>query len=262
MRSESQPRRTRDRHFAVKAVIDKTPARATPLKVGLPSRRGRAIAATIRILIAERCPIFRCGLRTLLDAELEFGIVGEAADSAQALQLSIEAKPDILLIDLSMLQLSGFDVLHELRRAGSSVKTMLLVDEINKSEKLKGLQLGARGIVPKETPTPHLLKSIRTVAAGGFWIGEETVSDLVQALTQLQNGASDRAPGKCRLTPRELEMLTLVVSGYANKDIAQKCLLTEDTVKHHLTSIFDKTGVSNRLELALFAIHHRLVANP
>ena len=241
------------------AVSELAPARGRPLKVALPPSGARHSAGKIRIIIAEPHPIFRYGLRTLLDAERDFSVVGEAADGAQTLHMVSELKPDILLLDLSKPSLSGFEVLHELRRAGIAVKSMLLVDEIDKSERMKILQLGGHAIVPKETPPPLLLKSVRTVAAGGYWVGRETVSDLVEALSQLQNGNGDLAPRNWRLTPRELQTLTLVVGGYTNKDIAKECGVTEDTVKHHLTSIFNKTGVSNRLELALFAIHHRLV---
>lgn len=262
MRYESHLRGPRKSAAVGAEAVIEPRARSSSLKDAPPSRGARDSASKIRIVIAERHPIFRYGLRTLLDAEREFVVLGEAADSAQALQFAIELEPDILLLDVAILQLSGYDVLHELHRAGLSVKTLLLVEEIDKSERVKGLQLGARGIVPKETPPPLLLKSIRTVAAGGYWVGRETVTDLVQALAQLRNGEGDPSSGRWRLTPRELDVLALVVSGYTNKDIAQKCSLSEDTIKHHLTSIFDKTGVSNRLELALFAIHHRLVANP
>jgi DNA-binding NarL/FixJ family response regulator len=233
-----------------------------PLKVAMPPGATRQSAAKIRILIAEPHPIFRYGLRQLLDAECDFAVVGEAADYAQAMSLVSELKPDILLLDLSKPRLAAFEVLHELRRGSAGVKSMLLVDDIDKSERMKILQLGGHAIVPRETPPSLLLKSVRTVASGGYWVGRETVADLVQALSQLQNGDGDVAPRSWRLTPRELEMLTLVVGGYTNRDMAKQCAVSEDTVKHHLTSIFNKTGVSNRLELALFAIHHRLVGNP
>jgi DNA-binding NarL/FixJ family response regulator len=243
-------------------VSDLVPARGRALKVALPPSEARHAAAKIRILIAEPHPIFRYGLRTLLDAEHDFSVVGEAADGTQALHLVGELQPDILLLDLSKPRLSGFEVLHELRRGDVTVKRMVLVDEIDKSERMKILQLGGHAIVPKETPPPLLLKSVRTVAAGGYWVGRETVSDLVEALSRLENGDGALAPRNWRLTPRELEMLALVVGGSTNGDMAKQCSVSEDTVKHHLTSIFNKTGVSNRLELALFAIHHRLVGNP
>lgn len=256
---------TRDRAaIGAEAAVELVPPRATPLKVTLPGPQPprRQTSEKIRILIADDHPIFRDGLRRLLETQPDFVVVGEAADGAEALQLAGELKPDVLLLDLSMPKRSGLEVLDELGRAGIEVKTMLLVAGIGKTERMKGLQLGARGIVLKETPTDLLLKSIRTVMTGGYWVGRETVSDLVQALARVQTGERDLGPGNWRLTRREQEMLALVVSGYTNKDIAQKCSLSEDTVKHHLTSIFDKTGVSNRLELALFAIHHRLVGKP
>lgn len=254
---------TRD-HAAIgaDAALEPVPARATPPKITLPGRTRPDTAPKIRVLIADNHPIFRDGLRGALEKKHDFIIVGEAADGAEALRLASELKPDVLLLDLAMRELSGLEVLDELRRAGIDVKTVLLAAGINKTERMKSLQLGARGIVLKDTPTSLLLKSIRTVATGGYWVGRETVSDLVQALAHVQTAERDSAPGNWSLTPRELEILALVVSGYANKDIAQKCFISEDTVKHHLTSIFDKTGVSNRLELALFAIHHHLVEVP
>jgi DNA-binding NarL/FixJ family response regulator len=251
-------------HLAVGAAptVEPDPGRAMPLKVtslGPPCRR---TSEKIRILIADGHPIFRDGLRRVLETQPDFIVVGEAANGAEALRLASELKPDVMLFDFGTSELSGLDVLHELGRAGIDVKTMLLAAGINKTEQIKSLRLGARGIVMKETPTHLLLKSIRTVATGGYWVGRETVSDLVQALAQSETIDRDPAARKWSLTRRELEILAHVVAGYANKDIARKCAISEDTVKHHLTNIFDKTGVSNRLELALFAIHHRLVDDP
>ena len=125
---------------------------------------------------------------------------------------------------------------------------------------MKALQLGARVAVLKDTPSPLLFKSIRRVRAGEFWIGRDMVGDLVQALAAAEKSSQTQppAPRAFALTARELEIVSGVAAGYTNRQMAEKFGVAEDTVKHHLTSIFDKTGVSSRLELALFAIHHRL----
>jgi two-component system, NarL family, nitrate/nitrite response regulator NarL len=214
---------------------------------------------TTRILIADDHTIFRDGLRRLLESEPEFQVTGEAADGAEALQLTQQLKPDILLLDLAMPRMPGLDTLRELSSQASPVKTILLTAAIEKRQIVEALQMGARGVIMKDAATTLLMKGIRTVMAGQFWVGREAVADMV---TYLRDKAAQQPPppGKAYgLTKRELEILSTIVSGLSNKEIAQKFSLSEDTVKHHLTNIFDKVGVSSRLELALFAINHRLV---
>ena len=124
---------------------------------------------------------------------------------------------------------------------------------------LEALRLGARGVVLKDSAIGLLFKCIRTVMAGEYWVDRESVADLVLYLRQ---APEPRSPAKktFRLTPRELQVISTVVAGYPNKEIARRFSISEDTVKHHLSSIFDKCGVSNRLELAIFAINHHLVS--
>jgi two-component system nitrate/nitrite response regulator NarL len=234
--------------------------RATPLTVAAPKAAAIAASAKIRILIVDDQTISRCGLRKLLETQPDFDIVGEATGGADAVRSTHELKPDVLLLVLTMPELSGLDMLRQMNGDRATVRTILLTPAIDTSDTVKVLHFGARGIVLKDSPTQLLFKSIRCVFGGELWLGREAVSDVVQALSAL-NGQRTQSPAS-RLTAREREVLTLVVTGYTNKDIAQKLSISEDTVKHHLTSIFDKTGVSNRLELALFAIHHRFVANP
>ena len=213
----------------------------------------------IRILIADDHPIFRDGLRKLLEAEPGFQIVGEAADGEEALTLVNQLHPDVLLLDVTMPKLPGLATLKELADAGHPTRAILLTAAIEKPEIVTALQLGARGVVMKDAATRLLFKSIRCVMDGQYWVGREAVADLVDTLRTLAPEPKADKRKKFGLTKRELEVLTEIVSGYTNKEIAQKLTLSEDTVKHHVTNIFNKLGVSNRLELALYAVHHQLV---
>jgi two-component system nitrate/nitrite response regulator NarL len=213
----------------------------------------------IRIIIADDHPIVRDGLRRLLETEPDFSVVGQAADGREAVKLVRELTPDVLLLDLSMPRLPGLEVLRELSESAAAVRTILLAAAIEKEQIIEALQMGARGVVLKESATQLLFKSIRTVMAGQFWVGREKVSDLVAALRGLVVSGGEKPDKNFGLTRRELEIVSTIVAGYTNRDIAQKFSLSEDTVKHHLTHIFDKLGVSSRLELAMFAVNHRII---
>jgi len=212
----------------------------------------------IRIVIADDHPIFRDGLRRLLEAESDLKLIGEASDGDEAVKLTRQLKPDILLLDLAMPH-PGLEALQDLSapQEPNSVRVILLTAAIEKSQIVEALQLGARGVVLKDSATQLLIKSIHTVMSGQYWVGREAVSNLVHHLHTLLQSAGEEARQKTfGLTARELEVVSAVVDGYSNKEIAQHCHIEENTVKHHLTNIFDKLGVSTRLELALFAVNH------
>ncbi|MGH9514611.1 MAG: response regulator [Terriglobales bacterium] len=217
----------------------------------------------VRILIADDHPIFRDGLKRLLESEGEFKVIGEACDGVEAVGMARQLIPEVMLLDLAMPRRQGLDTLREIASDAGSVRVILLTAAAEKEQIVEALQLGARGVVLKDSATQILLKSIRAVMNGEYWVGRESVSNLVQYLRTLVTPVSTFPQrNKYRLTPRELEIIAAVVAGFANKEIAQYFKISEDTVKHHLSNIFDKVGVSSRLELALFAVNQSLPFKP
>jgi two-component system nitrate/nitrite response regulator NarL len=204
----------------------------------------------IRILIADDHAIFRDGLRRLLVSEKDFVVVAEASDGKEAVALARRHKPDVLLLDLAMPRVPGMEVLRELADDELAMYTILLTAAIQPLEVTYALQLGARGIVLKASPPELLLKSIRSVCDGEYWVGGDILTDWAQF--GLRPGSDSG------LTPRELEIVSAIKAGSSNKEIALKLSISEETVKRHLSNIFGKLGVSSRLELAILASQRNL----
>ncbi len=218
----------------------------------------RVSPSPIRVLIADDHALFRDGLRKLLESEEGFEVVGEAPDGEMLVALARKTQADVILLDLAMPRQDGMEVLRELAASQIPIRTLVLTASIDKDQIVRALKLGAYGVILKESTTQRLFDSIRCVMAGQYWVGRESVSDLVRALRTVSPGEPTSRSKEFGLTPREMEIVTLVVAGYSNPDIAQRCSISEQTVKHHISNIFNKLGVSNRLELALFAVNHRL----
>jgi two-component system nitrate/nitrite response regulator NarL len=200
----------------------------------------------IRLVIADSHPIFRAGLRRLLEAESDFKVLGEASDGAEAVKLTRQLKPDILLLDLAMPKHPGLEALRELSVPANAtpVRVILLTAAAEKSQIVEALQLGAMGVVLKDSATQLLLKAIQTVMAGEYWVGRESVSNLPLYLQTLMQSTHDEArQNKFGLTPLEREINAALEAGYSNKEIAEYFNISEDTLNHHLSNIFDKLGI-------------------
>ena len=230
-------------------------------KPGTPSAPSHSpLQGTIRIVVADDHPVVRFGVTNMLMAEPGFDIVGEAGDGDDAITQTLELEPDILLLDLAMPRLPGLEAMRAIMSRSPRVKIILLTSTITTQQIIEALQIGARGIVLKDSVANDLSESLRAVLSGDYWIGGKRVVNLLTALHDLMQKAASQPERKTYgLTPRELEVVTCIVEGCSNKDIAKQYTISEETVKRHLSNIFDKTGVSTRLELALFAISHKLV---
>ena len=214
----------------------------------------------IRIVIADDHPVVRIGVRNMLAEVNDFEVAGEASDGDEAISRTLELQPDILLLDLLMPRLPGLEATRTIMSGTPTVKILLLTSTVSTQQVIEALHIGARGIVLKDSLAEDLQVAIRTVASGDYWIGGKRVANLVSALHELMQQAGGSQRKTYGLTPRELEVVGSIVEGCTNRDIAKNFGLSEETVKRHLSNIFDKTGVSTRLELALFAIAHQLVA--
>lgn len=214
-------------------------------------------AKAIRILIADDDTIFRESLRLLLQIGDQFKVIGGCSDVMATLQVVRNLKPEVLLLDRDLPREPGTDLLQELRECDAGLKVILLCHAMSQEETIGALRRGARGIVLTTEPTDSLVECIHTVMRGEYWLGKDGLRDVVHALCGFNE--TKRPVKNCfGLTRREFEIIQAVLEGYSNPEIAANFSLSEQTVKHHLSHIFDKLGVYSRLELALFAVNHKL----
>jgi two-component system, NarL family, nitrate/nitrite response regulator NarL len=212
---------------------------------------------TVRIVIADPQPIFRQGLRRLLETDPRLVIVCETDDGVGAAAAVRELRPDILLLGLTASGGRAVGTLREVAANGGGVRTIVLADRLGAPEVGGAVQLGACGVVPKDSAPDELFSSIHAVMAGQMWVGRGPTSTMGAGLKKLK--AARRKVKAFGLTQREIEIVKAVMTGGGTKGIAERSSISENTVKSHLNHIFNKMGVSNRVELVQFAAHHRLL---
>ena len=202
-------------------------------------------------MIADDHAVLRESLSALLTTQPDFGVLGTAADGNEALQLVQRHHPDVLVLDLLMPGGDGFEVLRTLDRAGSRVAAVVLTGSESQPDYVQVVRLGARGLVLKGDAPEKLFTAIRTVAGGELAFSDEVAQSVLNAMVSDQR---TEAASMGRLSDREKQIAFLVARGLKNKAIAEELSISENTVKRHLQSIFNKTGARDRLELAVMAL--------
>ena len=210
-------------------------------------------AEPIRIALADDHPVFRDGLRKLLSLESDFEVVAEAQDGTEVVDILVEVEPDVLLLDLQMPQRDGIAALNGVDHDQLKTKVIVLTASEDPSQHLDAMKQGASGIVLKQSATNLLAESIRKVHQGGIWLDANGTAALMEHFSDSTDNPADRRANRS-LSSREQEVVALVAQGFRNKEIANKLYVAEQTVKNHLHKIFDKLGVGDRVELALYAL--------
>jgi two-component system, NarL family, nitrate/nitrite response regulator NarL len=222
-------------------------------------------SASIRVLVADGHPIVLEGLRSALGHQPGvIQVVGEASDGMEAIEKTVELDPDVVLMELKLPRVDGLTVLRSIQARASRSKVILFSSSENKEEFVEAMKIGCRGIISKSATISLIEKSIQKVHAGEIWLDSHTTAAVIRQFSSpsdfpavhASNGKSTRE--RAQLSQREREIIILIAQGYKNKEIAEKMFITEQTVKNHLHNVFDKLGVSDRLELALYAIHNSL----
>ena len=213
----------------------------------------------IKLVIVDDHTLFREGIKKILALEKDIEIVGEAFDGEEVISVLNRCEPDIMLLDVKMERVNGLQVLPRIVEQFPLLKVIILTAQVSLAESVKAIRDGARGIILKHAASEFLIKGIRKVAEGELWADSPTMTQVVDSLSRKYR--VDRSPEKGRkeLSEREIEVVTLVASGNRNKEIANKLFISEQTVKTHLSNIFQKLEVNDRLELALYAMRNGLV---
>ena len=214
------------------------------------------MAEPIRILIADDHPVVRDGLAAMLGTQPDFVVVATATDGQEAVRLAAELKPDVVLLDLEMPELDGVEALARMRAATPDVRALVFTAFDTDERILAAVRAGAQGYFLKGAPRDDLFRAVRIVSQGGSLLQPVVATKLLRRMAT----TAGALPPAAALTGREAQVLRLLAQGRANKEIAAELVISERTVKFHVSSILSKLGASNRTEAVKLAVQRGLVA--
>ena len=223
-----------------------------------------AISKPIRVMLIDDHAVVRTGLRMLLESRAGVAVVGEAGNRRDALEGAAHMQPDVFLLDLDLGGDSALDFLPELLATASSARVLILTGVRDPEAHRRAVRLGAVGLVLKEKAAEVLLKAIEQVHAGEVWLDRTLLASVLGDLTRasLKQPSDPEAIKIATITAREREVIGLIGQGLKNRQIGERLFISETTVRHHLTSIFGKLEVADRLELVIYAYRYGLARPP
>ena len=214
--------------------------------------------ADLRIVVVDDHELFRTGLRRLLENEAGMTVVGDARRGEEAVQRARELRPDVMVLDVNMPDMTGIEATRGILQASPTTAVIMLTISDANDDVLNAVLAGASGYLLKDAQLPEIVRAIRAAAAGESIIAPRVTGELLARLRE--HGPGEPAPSAAPdLSERELHVLTLLVAGYDNVEIGTALHLSASTIKHHVSSIFDKLGVENRIQAAVLAVRLKLV---
>lgn len=220
-----------------------------------------AISGPIRVLIVDDHAVVRAGLRMLIDQDPDMKVMSVAGNRSEALATAASDQPNIIILDIVLGDEDGLSLLPELRAVAPNARVLVLTGLRGSDSQRQAMRAGAMGIVLKEHAVEVLIKAIKKVHHGEVWLDRLTMGSVLQEMTEEKQPNPDQEK-IASLTERERAVVTLVGEGLKNKQIAAKLFISETTVTHHLSSVFSKLSVSDRLELIIYAFRHGLAKLP
>lgn len=216
----------------------------------------------IRILMVEDHLVVRAGLRMLIENSPRMEVVGMVGNRSEALAMAAAKIPDLILLDLDLGKENGLEFLADLHKAARNARVLVLTGVQDIEAHRQAARLGAMGVVLKEHAPEVLIKAIEKVHSGEAWLDRSTMARMLHEMTQAETEVDPETAKIASLSEREREVIKLIAEGLKNKQIAERLFICETTVTHHLSAIFSKLDVSDRLELAIYAFSHKLAKMP